>query len=156
MPERPPLRHSMCHGSVRNRREPDSARQVPSLILPSPDLPVGHSCAVQLEDGRAALLLMLEEGPRAYLDRCPHRGSRLIAEADVNREQQDPYMDATGGLILCHRHQACFEPHHGVCVSGPCLGERLIALRVEVRQSDARQQNQPWLVLWDDETSTEA
>ncbi len=156
MPESPPLHHSMCHGSACNRQEPESARQAPSLILPYPELPVGHSCAVQLEDGRAALLVMLEAGPRAYLDRCPHRGSRLMAEADANHEQQDPYMDATGGLILCHRHQACFEPQHGVCVSGPCLGERLIALRVEIRQSDDRQLNQHWLVLWDGETGTEA
>ncbi|MGO2414344.1 MULTISPECIES: Rieske (2Fe-2S) protein [Cobetia] len=156
MSESPPSRRSTLLGSTQECRALESVQQMPQLILPYPELPVGHSCAVQLEDGRAALLVMLEAGPRAYLDRCPHRGSRLMAEADANHEQQDPYMDATGGLILCHRHQACFEPQHGVCVSGPCLGERLIALRVEIRQSDDRQLNQHWLVLWDGETGTEA
>lgn len=156
MSESPPSRRSTLLGSTQECRALESVQQMPQLILPYPELPVGHSCAVQLEDGRAALLVMLEAGPRAYLDRCPHRGSRLMAEADANHEQQAPYMDATGGLILCHRHQACFEPQHGVCVSGPCLGERLIALRVEIRQSDDRQLNQHWLVLWDGETGTEA
>lgn len=128
-------------------------QQMPQLILPYPELPVGQSCALQLEDGRAAFLVMLEDGPHAYLDCCPHHGSRLIAERDGHGSQQDPYMDATGGLILCHRHQACFEPQHGVCVSGPCPGEQLAALRVEIRQSGDRPENsedQHYLILWDD------
>lgn len=70
-------------------------------------------------------------------DARTHRGSRLIADpAHDEREHRDPYLDATGGLILCHRHQACFEPQQGLCLSGPCTGQRLTALDVTIERPD--------------------
>ena len=112
------------------------------LRLPLPSLPIGRSMALTLDDGRPALLVMQSDGPRAFLDRCPHQGSRMLTEDETG----DPYMDATGGLILCHRHQACFEPHHGTCISGPCVGQRLTALDVELVHNDA---SPAQLLLWE-------
>ncbi|MGS0468973.1 Rieske (2Fe-2S) protein [Cobetia marina] len=107
------------------------------LRLPLPELRIGCSLPIRLEDGRPAMLIRLADGLHAYLDACPHRGSRLIADpAHDEREHRDPYLDATGGLILCHRHQACFEPQQGLCLSGPCTGQRLTALDVTIERPD--------------------
>ena len=53
-----------------------------------------------------------------YLDRCPHMGLPLA-------QRLDNYLTPGGDLIACSWHGALFQPHDGLCVAGPCLGESL-------------------------------
>lgn len=53
-----------------------------------------------------------------YVDSCPHVGWPLAA-------WDDRYLTREGDLILCGGHGALFRPLDGVCVAGPCEGERL-------------------------------
>lgn len=61
---------------------------------------------------------------RAYVNRCPHAGHMLNLKP--NR------FFGPGDLLLCSSHGALFEPMTGACVAGPCTGESLEALPVEV------------------------
>ena len=53
-----------------------------------------------------------------WRDRCPHAGTPMAW-------RRHAYMNAAGDRIVCAAHGAQFEPDTGLCVIGPCLGERL-------------------------------
>jgi nitrite reductase/ring-hydroxylating ferredoxin subunit len=55
---------------------------------------------------------------RGYIDRCPHAGFPLALFGDR-------YLTREGDLIICASHGALFRPDDGVCVGGPCAGQRL-------------------------------
>jgi nitrite reductase/ring-hydroxylating ferredoxin subunit len=63
---------------------------------------------------------------RAYVNSCPHVGLPLNLSGDH-------FFDTDGKLLLCQMHGALFRPEDGVCVSGPCEGEHLKPLTVEIR-----------------------
>lgn len=52
-----------------------------------------------------------------FVDSCPHAGWPLSA-------LDDRYLTRDGRHILCAGHGALFA-HDGLCVAGPCAGERL-------------------------------
>jgi nitrite reductase/ring-hydroxylating ferredoxin subunit len=62
----------------------------------------------------------------AYRNSCPHTGSPL----DWVEHQ---FLDLDGALIQCAVHEARFLMDTGECVSGPCPGESLESLAIEVR-----------------------
>ncbi len=66
----------------------------------------------------------------AYQNLCPHWSTPLD-------EHGDELFDASSGVLVCATHGAMFEPHSGECISGPCMGESLRALRVK-RVDDRR------------------
>ncbi len=70
-----------------------------------------------------AVLVRTEEGPRAWLNYCRHRGARLDTGEGALRD----------GAIRCPRHGAAFDPESGACESGPCAGKSLHGLNVERR-----------------------
>jgi nitrite reductase/ring-hydroxylating ferredoxin subunit len=53
-----------------------------------------------------------------YVDSCPHAGWALAMF-------DDRYFTRDGRHLLCTGHAALFRPEDGVCVSGPCVGDRL-------------------------------
>jgi nitrite reductase/ring-hydroxylating ferredoxin subunit len=55
---------------------------------------------------------------RVWADRCPHHGTPMPW-------RKDAYLNAAGDRIVCAAHGALFEVDSGLCVQGPCLGERL-------------------------------
>ena len=61
----------------------------------------------------------------AYRNRCPHTGSPL----DWVEHQ---FLDLDKAFIQCAVHDALFEIDSGFCVAGPCPGESLQSLEVEV------------------------
>lgn len=67
------------------------------------------------------LVLRRTDGVRAYLNRCPHLGSRL--EFRKNR-----FLSADGTRVICHGHGARFDPDTGACTNGVCLGQTLQAV----------------------------
>ena len=64
-------------------------------------------------------------GVVGYLNVCPHTGSPLDWHPD-------DFMSEDGCLIMCHTHGALFEIEDGFCVAGPCAGDRLTPVKVEL------------------------
>ncbi len=54
----------------------------------------------------------------AYENRCPHIGTPLDLTPDW-------FFTVDGRYLLCATHGAMFEPIGGLCVRGPCRGDRL-------------------------------
>jgi len=64
---------------------------------------------------------------RGYINACPHVGLPLNLSGDY-------FFDTDGKLLLCQMHGALFRPEDGFCVSGPCEGEHLQPLKLELRE----------------------
>ena len=69
--------------------------------------------------GRDTVFAVRQGGAvRVWADRCPHHGTPMPW-------RKDAYLNAAGDRIVCAAHGALFEIHSGLCVQGPCLGDRL-------------------------------
>jgi nitrite reductase/ring-hydroxylating ferredoxin subunit len=66
----------------------------------------------------AGFVVRLEDSVRGFIDSCPHAGWPMggIDGGYLTRDQRH---------ILCGGHAALFRPDDGVCVAGPCAGDRL-------------------------------
>jgi len=60
-----------------------------------------------------------------YVNRCPHTGVNL----DWTPDQ---FLDNSGDLIQCSTHGALFRIHDGYCIHGPCSGQKLQVVRLEL------------------------
>ena len=60
----------------------------------------------------------------AYVNRCAHAGTPLDW-------WPNEFFTENGQYLICATHGAVFGPDTGICVDGPCPGERLDPLRVE-------------------------
>lgn len=61
----------------------------------------------------------------AYLNRCPHANQPLDARPGRFLTQDET-------RIICGGHAALFRIEDGLCTSGPCAGEHLERIAVEV------------------------
>ena len=88
----------------------------------------GFAEAEGLVDGSMESLIVHRNGDavRAWLNVCPHAGRRLDWAPGEFLKSKD-------GLLVCAVHGASFETECGECVGGPCRGDRLRAIPVEVR-----------------------
>ena len=79
-------------------------------------------------NGDAESLILHRDGERvrAWFNVCPHAGRRL----DWAPGQ---FLKTKDGLLVCAAHGASFELGGGECVGGPCRGQSLSAVAVEVR-----------------------
>lgn len=101
--------------------------QEPLLSLES--IPDGALAEVQaVLDGEPESLVVHRSGDvvRAWLNVCPHAGRRL----DWLPGQ---FLKSREGQLVCAAHGASFELENGQCVAGPCRGDALRAVPVEVR-----------------------
>jgi nitrite reductase/ring-hydroxylating ferredoxin subunit len=64
-------------------------------------------------------------GIAAYVNYCPHAGHPLNIRP--NR-----FLTPDGNLILCCSHGALFARDNGLCIAGPCQGQRLTMIPVDV------------------------
>lgn len=62
---------------------------------------------------------------RAFENRCPHQNTNLDWE-------QGEFLDGEGTRIQCGKHGALFDLGSGECVAGPCLGQGLKPIEVEI------------------------
>jgi len=67
----------------------------------------------------------------AYVNACPHVGVRLDF-------RPDRFLTPDKTFILCSTHGAIFHVADGLCARGPCYGERLEAVPVEVTEGWVR------------------
>lgn len=62
---------------------------------------------------------------RGYINHCPHAGHPL----DLRPHR---FLTPDRAMILCSSHGALFEKDAGRCLAGPCAGERLRAVPLEL------------------------
>ncbi|ROR98624.1 nitrite reductase/ring-hydroxylating ferredoxin subunit [Sinobacterium caligoides] len=62
---------------------------------------------------------------RLYLNSCPHLGVPL-------EHEEDKFLDGDNFYIMCSSHGALFQPEDGLCIYGPCQGQRLSAVDFEI------------------------
>ena len=86
------------------------------------DLP--HDAAIGFPGGLFAL--HLREGVTIYRNACPHLGVPLDW-------LPGKFLGADGETIICAMHGATFRLQDGLCLRGPCRGERLTRVPCEVR-----------------------
>ena len=60
-----------------------------------------------------------------YINRCPHTGVNLDWTADR-------FFDVSGTLLQCATHGALFRIADGYCIHGPCAGQALEPIAVQV------------------------
>ena len=92
------------------------------------DIADGGSAGFQVnEDDVTHDLIAVRKGGAVYVYRnsCPHQGDML----DYPPGQ---CMDDSKTHILCAVHMALFRIEDGVCVDGPCFGDRLPAIAATV------------------------
>lgn len=82
---------------------------------------------LQMRAGRFhGFVVRTGQGVHGYVDRCPHMQVPLARHLDA-------YLTPAGDFIACSWHGALFERDSGLCVAGPCAGQRLTAWPVTVR-----------------------
>jgi nitrite reductase/ring-hydroxylating ferredoxin subunit len=64
-------------------------------------------------------------GVAAYVNNCPHAGHPL-------NFRPNKFLTPDRNLILCASHGALFARDNGLCIAGPCPGQSLRAVPIEV------------------------
>ena len=87
----------------------------------------GFAEAEAMLDAQPVSLILHRDGDRvrAWRNVCPHAGRRL--DWSPGR-----FLKSKDGLLVCAVHGASFETVEGVCVAGPCRGDRLQAVAVRM------------------------
>jgi nitrite reductase/ring-hydroxylating ferredoxin subunit len=91
------------------------------------NIPEGGATEVEAEvDGEAQSLILTRRGEyvSAFFNVCPHAGRRL--DWAPGRFLIDQ------GHLVCAAHGATFTLDRGECVSGPCRGQALRSVAVDV------------------------
>lgn len=121
---------SSLSGSEKGGRKEDAGHTGDRrLLLPLDRIADGAFAEVEaiIDRERESLVLYRDgDGVRAWLNICPHAGRRL----DFAPGQ---FLRSKDGLLVCAAHGAGFELQRGECVSGPCRGQSLRAVEVQVR-----------------------
>ncbi|WP_133500816.1 Rieske (2Fe-2S) protein [Cognatilysobacter terrigena] len=84
-------------------------------------------------DGAPESLIVLRTGDRvdAFLNICPHAGRRLDWAPGK-------FLLTREGLLVCAAHGASFSLPSGECVAGPCKGDSLRRVDVQVDDGEVR------------------
>ena len=82
------------------------------------------------EDSLDFFLLKQDGHIRAFLNFCPHLGIPL-------NWQPDEFLSFEGTHIQCSTHGALFQLEDGYCFSGPCRGDNLTLLNLDITDAGA-------------------
>lgn len=96
------------------------------------DLADPGSVAVNMEESGLPwdlCLVRTGESVFGYINHCPHAGSPLDW---VPGE----FLSADKTHIQCSTHHALFEINSGQCVKGPCTGDRLKPVGIEIIEGE--------------------
>lgn len=75
---------------------------------------------LQMRAGRFhGFVVRQQGGVRGYVDRCPHASLPLARTLD-------DYLTPDSRFIACGWHGALFAVEDGLCVGGPCVGQKLL------------------------------
>jgi len=95
------------------------------VLCPLDRIANGAARGFSLDDGREIFVVRAGRTLHGYVNSCPHRGTPLDWTPDK-------FICARSGLILCATHGARFRIADGACVAGPCVGDRLTPVAVEI------------------------
>ena len=70
-------------------------------------------------------LVRTANGVAAFINTCPHAGHPL-------NFKPDRFLTPDRNLILCNSHGALFTRDTGLCIAGPCPGQSLTPVPIEV------------------------
>lgn len=92
------------------------------------DLPDRSAKGFPPAPGGVVGLVALREGDavHVYVNSCPHLGTPLECVPDR-------FLSADGSLIVCATHGAEFRIADGECLRGPCFGERLEPVMIQIK-----------------------
>jgi nitrite reductase/ring-hydroxylating ferredoxin subunit len=76
--------------------------------------------------GKPVIVIRKGGQVHAYRDACPHYDGTPMAW------RKDAYLNGDGSYLVCASHGALFEISTGLCILGPCLGDRLEYVAVEI------------------------
>jgi nitrite reductase/ring-hydroxylating ferredoxin subunit len=78
---------------------------------------------VALVGGKQRNIFVVRKGDQVftYLNWCPH--NQVLIDQIPNK-----FFNADKSYIQCSKHGALFEIDNGLCIEGPCEGERLKSL----------------------------
>ncbi len=81
-----------------------------------------------LNEGRDTMIIV-RQGARlyAYRNACPHYDMARMAW------KKNEFLSGDGGAIMCAAHGALFTIETGDCTIGPCLGQSLTPVDIELR-----------------------
>ncbi len=104
------------------------------LICQSSDLDnggFGVRFDVERNDGEKAVgfVIRYRDEAHAYINRCAH----IQVELDWQHGQ---FFDDDERFLICATHGAIYSPDSGVCVAGPCKGQRLEKLLTEEKDGE--------------------
>ena len=74
---------------------------------------------------REGFVLVWHGQTRAYTNSCPHTGVTLSWS-------ENQFFDLSQQHIQCSLHGALFQPLDGLCIRGPCLGQKLVPLETRL------------------------
>jgi nitrite reductase/ring-hydroxylating ferredoxin subunit len=90
--------------------------------------PGSRGFVVEAKNGTVALFVVRRgELLAAYKNSCPHTGINLEWQADQ-------FLDLSNSYIQCATHGALFRLEDGYCLRGPCAGDHLQAVKVQIEQ----------------------
>ncbi len=89
------------------------------------DLPEGQAIGLP----PALLAIRVTDCVMIYRNACPHLGVPLDF-------LPGRFMSADGQNIVCATHGAEFRPSDGLCLRGPCRGDRLTSVPCTVRDGE--------------------
>lgn len=95
------------------------------------EIPQGQSLGIKPSGGgKDDMFLVNYQGQiYAYRNSCPHwPGSTMPV-------LRNKYLDEGAQHIVCHGHGALFDIRSGLCVKGPCLGQALTSVALEVTKA---------------------
>ena len=98
------------------------------LLCEVPEVPEGRAQGfLPDEDGNDRLFIVRHQGAlHAWRNACPHMAGAPMAW------KRHAYLSPDGLHIMCYAHGARFEPDTGLCVHGPCTGQYLERVNLEI------------------------
>jgi nitrite reductase/ring-hydroxylating ferredoxin subunit len=92
------------------------------------DIPDGGARGFAPAPGGFTGLFAVRQGAtvRVYVNACPHLGTPLDWTPDR-------FLSADGTRLVCATHGAEFRIADGLCLRGPCLGDRLEAVMITLK-----------------------
>ena len=105
----------------------DARRRVDLCALGEIADPGTRGFEVDLGETELTRLFIVRRGEllAAYRNSCPHTGAPL-------EWLPDRFFDIDESFIQCAIHGALFRPEDGYCLRGPCVGQSLQRLALEV------------------------
>jgi nitrite reductase/ring-hydroxylating ferredoxin subunit len=100
----------------------------PRILCLVSDIPENGAKGFPGADGAFTALLAVrqDDNVHVYENACPHIGTPLDWVPDR-------FMSADGRHLICATHGAEFTIATGMCISGPCKGDRLTQVKFEIR-----------------------